>query len=177
MGAWATAVAVAVAGLAVWSSNRAASQDRALTERLVGIEQRRDQPRLQVLDNFYSDVFSSPATGPVVGSGSAQITVANIGSVIAGPVSVGICDVGGTSVSTQDVDPKFIEPGKRATFTVGVSRAFETDPDRRGATDAPMQPVKLRRGYFARAWDELGRNNWWFPGRPPRACPGKPSVT
>jgi hypothetical protein len=185
-----TLLAVGVGGCAVVFANQAADDQKELSERLVAIEEQRDQPRIQVLANLYVTVETPDAPpgrfepGPL----QALITVTNVGSVLGGPVSVSVTTANGTDVSVLDADPQFVQPEEMVTFAVNLDakRALVGDMDRAAHSDFPKGfaqsqrawlAAKLRSGYFIRAWDGMTGRNWWYPRQPPKEPAEPPPIS
>ena len=184
-----TGAAVVTAGaafIAVVFAIVAAERQADISERLLRIEEERNHARLQVLPNLYRTVDDSPDEPAVL------ITVANIGLVIGGPISVSVAADDGEDLSFGHQDPQFIQPGEMATFFVYLIgnqglEAFDWAIARRGGSDFPESmredtwrqdwaPADLKRGYFIRAWDPTTGRNWWYPRPPDKEPPGPPEV-
>lgn len=184
VGAIGTASAVIVAAVAVFFAYRAAKAERRLTERLVTIEEQRDQPRMVVLANLGGDFE------PQGGHLHAIISVTNVGSIPGGPVSVSVCTDAGRDVSYIQSDPRYLAAAETVMFEVfltagvGSNEVFAFDDDRRGGSDLPERasgdgrwlPVKLRRGHHIRAWDAMTGRSSWYPAPPSREPPAPPLI-
>jgi hypothetical protein len=184
--AFATVIAVVLALFALIGAWVAAERQKGVSERLLQIEEERDHARLQVLGNLYR---GEPETSPEV---PVLVTVANVGSALAGPVSVSFANDAGTDVSYMNSDPVIIKPGETVTFVVYYlerpkrDEVFRGDDARRAGSDFPKgaearanvrewRPVALTAGYFIRAWDPTTGRNWWYP-RPPENEPAEAPV-
>jgi hypothetical protein len=151
-----------------------------LVTRLVSIEERRDMPRVRVLSNLYCEFRNGRFD-------EALITVRNDGSVLAGPVSVSVTNAEGNDVSFMSSDPRFVGPAEPVPFVVRflaqTDEPFGFDDERRGGSDLPegvektrWQPVKLRPGYFVRAWDSSTDLTAWYPTTPPVEPLKRPTI-